>query len=399
MPQVHPPTVTSSAPTGVSPGAGSAGVAGGARGDVVRGVAGGVVGGLADAPPPQGSVMARREAFEPLAQGENVGDLFEYRATTPVTIRKSESALVPILKADVEAERVSLWNDRTGGRPLRSIWLTNSTGLTLDGGAFSVLDGATFAGEGLVAPMKPGEKRLLSYGSDLGVLVESRNGDEVRRLTRVQIERSDVIEQSEQRARKVYTVRNNDATRRLVVIEHPIRAGWTLAGDAKPVETSANMYRFEIAVGPHSNASLTVDERHPLESRIRVSQLTDDQVGVLLRDSHGDPALMQLLAPVRQAKAEVAHLLADATARETEATTIRSEQERLRNNMAALKSSREEQQLLKRYVAQLNAQEDRMAVLVRERADLAARIQQAQDRLVRLIDGLAFDAAVPEQRP
>ena len=38
-------------------------------------------------------------------------------------------------------------------------------------------------GEGLVEPLKPDEKRLLSYSVDLGVQVESKQGDERRVVT------------------------------------------------------------------------------------------------------------------------------------------------------------------------------------------------------------------------
>ena len=39
-----------------------------------------------------------------------MGDLFEYKLKEPVTIRKNQSALVPILSSDIGAEKVSLWN-------------------------------------------------------------------------------------------------------------------------------------------------------------------------------------------------------------------------------------------------------------------------------------------------
>ena len=39
-----------------------------------------------------------------------MGDLFEYKLKEPVTIRKNQSALVPILNSEVQADKVSLWN-------------------------------------------------------------------------------------------------------------------------------------------------------------------------------------------------------------------------------------------------------------------------------------------------
>src|SRR5262249_40541971 len=156
--------------------------------------------------------------------------LFEYKISEPISILKNQSALVPILNHEVGAERVSLWNSRVvNGRPLRSLWLTNASGSTLDGGSFSVLDARAFAGEGLVEAMKPGEKRLLSYAVDLGMQVEPRNGDEHRTVSRVTITRGVLVQRSDRVAKRIYTVRNSDSTDRRIVIEHPIRAGWKLA--------------------------------------------------------------------------------------------------------------------------------------------------------------------------
>jgi hypothetical protein len=87
--------------------------------------------------------------------------MFEYHLANPVTIRRNESALVPILQTDIHAERVTLWNPGLGTRPLRAVWLTNSSGLTLDAGTVSIVDAGAFAGEGLLATVKPGERRLL----------------------------------------------------------------------------------------------------------------------------------------------------------------------------------------------------------------------------------------------
>jgi hypothetical protein len=100
------------------------------------------------------------------------GDMLEYRLKERVTIRKNESALVPILQAHLDAEKVSIWNG--DGRARRAVWLTNSSGVTLDGGTFNVLDNDAFAGEGLMSALKPGEKRLLTYALDPALAVDDR---------------------------------------------------------------------------------------------------------------------------------------------------------------------------------------------------------------------------------
>ncbi len=49
--------------------------------------------------------------------------------------------------------------------------ITNSTGKTLDGGPITVYDAGSYAGEALVETLKAGDKRLISYGVDLGTRV------------------------------------------------------------------------------------------------------------------------------------------------------------------------------------------------------------------------------------
>jgi hypothetical protein len=386
-------------------------VEGGAAGGVVGGIAGGLGGATGGgvyrpgvgAPQPAAAPIApsREEIENRIAQigaaalGGELGDLFEYKISGPISIPKNQSALVPILNHDVGAERVSVWNSRVmNGRPLRSLWLTNASGATLDGGSFSVLDGGAFAGEGLVEAMKPGEKRLLSYAVDLGVQVEARNGDEERTVSRIVIARGVLDQRSDRLARRIYTIRNSDTADRRVVIEHPIRQGWKLANTATPAETSVDAYRFVVSVAAQKTETFTVAEQQRVGQTYRIAEISDQQIDLIVRESGGDPGLRSALAPIIAARAAVASLNADLNGHAVDMKRIDEDQMRLRENMKALRGSSQEQQLLKRYTAQLAQQEDRVEVLRKETDDLERRRRDAQTELVRLVDSLATDVAV-----
>ena len=382
---------------------GGTGVGSGTGRGIVGGTSGGGAGGLAAAPPPSASPVNRAAVEDRLAdmqaaaQGQSLGDLFEYRVNGPITIRKNQSALVPILKADVGVERVSVWNERVGGpRPLRSVWLTNSSGLTLDAGSFTLLEESTFAGEGLLDTIKPGEKRLLSYAIDLGVQVEWRRDDEQRRVSRLSIADGVVVQRIDQTTRRVYTIRNSDTTARTVVIEHPVRPGWTLVSKPAPVETSLGAYRFAVPVDTKAVATLVIEERHPIETNYAISQLTDQQVAIFVHDSRENTTLSQALGPIQARKSAIAALEVEINARQAEAEAIAGDQKRLRENMGALKGGVGEQQLLKRYVSQLNQQEDRIAALRRETVDLQQRLSREQAALQALIKALVLDVELTE---
>ena len=74
-------------------------------------------------------------------------DYFAYNLTEPITIRKNESALVPILQTKIDAELVTLWS-RQRPMPLRALWITNTSKLTLDRGSFTIVEDGSFGGGG-----------------------------------------------------------------------------------------------------------------------------------------------------------------------------------------------------------------------------------------------------------
>ena len=330
---------------------------------------------------------------QPDATAGQLGDLFAYELKQPVTIRKNQSALVPILAADVEADKVSLWNPSSGSpRALRAVWLTNATGLTLDGGSFSIIEGQSFSGEGLMEPLKAGERRLLSYALDLALNVEAKGESAPTRITKVRFAGGVLIQETEERQQRTYTARNEDTEPRVLIVEHPARAGWTLADDLKAAETTASWHRFRIPIPPKTTATFTVEEAHPTQAQYQVSSITDDQVGVLVREKAISPQSEAALREVLKRKAEIARLSGEASARQSEIDQIARDQERVRENIKTLRGSNQERQLLQRYVKQLEEQENRLEVVRRELQALVAERQKAQEELNKFIEGLGGEA-------
>ncbi len=365
------------------------GVPGGAAGGIARGNFGRLDSFAALSP------GAARERTGAAAQGQELGDLFEYKLKERVTIRKNQSALVPIVHAEIGAEKVSLWNESQGSpRPLRALWLTNSSNLTLDGGSFSVLEDETFAGEGLLDPLKPGEKRLLSYAIDLGMMVDTKQESESQRVTRVRILRGLMIHTSELRERKTYTIRNEATATRTAVIEHPARPGWKLAKDLIPAETTPSYHRFRVAVESKKTTALVVNESHLLDSQYAITNLTDDQIALFLRQKTINAEVEAALRRIVAQKDVVAGVASQINQRNAQIQKIFEDQQRLRENMKALKGSAEEKALLQRYTAQLNDQETRLDALRKELADLEIQRQKAQAELDKLVQDLALDVTL-----
>lgn len=361
----------------------------GFNGGVPSGVLGGVMGGV----PADALLEKARQSMAATARGASLGDLFEYKLKDRVTIRKNESALVPILQVHLTAEKVSLWNSSLGSsRPLRALWLTNSSPLTLDGGSFTVLEDDAFAGEGLTDPIKANEKRLISYAADLGVRVDEKTDSQPQNVTRVRIFRGVLIQTRELRQSTTYTVRDDDTTPRAVLIEHPLRVGWTLAKSAPtPEETTSNVYRFRVDVQPKQTSTLEVMESEPLETKYELSNLTDDQIGLFLRQKSINADVEAALRKIVAQKNVAADLEDQISRIGDEKQTIYDDQQRIRENMKALKGSPEERALTERYTQQLANQETQLETLQKQAADLQTKDDQAQAELNKMIQDLSLD--------
>lgn len=361
------------------------------------GVGGGVFKMVPPPPPPsEANLEEARAMAEAAASGQELGDLFEYKLKDKVTLKKNQSALVPVAQTEIEAEKVSLWNGTSGsGRPLRGLWLKNTSSLTLDGGSFSVLENEVFAGEGLTDPIKPGERRLLSYATDLGLLMDAQHSSQPQRVTMAKISKGTLTQVSLLQERTLYTVRNQDSAARVLVIEHPARAEWSLAKGAKePEEKAPGMYRFRLEVAAKSTATLPVDEIRTLSTRYAVADLDPDQVELFIKQGTITGEMAQALKRVTEQKAVVAKLEQEMEDRQKDIDRIVEDQSRLRENMKALRGSAEEKALLQRYTKQLDDQETQLETLRKKIRDTEAERDKANEELQKMIDDLQIEATL-----
>ena len=319
-------------------------------------------------------------------------DFFEYALQKPVTIHKNESAMVPILQQELTAEHVTLWNPN-GGAPLRTVWLENTSNLTLDSGSFSIFESGEFAGEGLLDPIHPGERRLLSYAADQAMRVKISARDARRTLHHLSIHKGTIVETYTDVSSVTYTAVNSADTDRVVLLEHPRQTnGWALDDNLKPVETAANLYRFRLPVKAHSTEKLEVREHGPQYTTVDLGG-NPRQEEFLLQLTKDVPDAATQIQPVIDAEETLAAIeskIADAKKAETAAA---ADEARDRENLTALKGN----DAAKRFVDELNRAEDQLQATRKQTADLEAQKQSAEDKLNAVIAALSFEWSVTEK--
>ena len=338
-------------------------------------------------PPPVPYETVARESTAPQTTTASFDDFFAYNVSDPVTIPRNGSALVPILQVQVPTESVTLWSPAEP-RPLRALWVTNTSQLTLDRGSFSVVEDGAFAGEGLIEPVHAGERRLLSYAMDEAVRVTPKDRQDTRRISSVSVSKGVLRAANTEVSEVEYTVSNAAAGTRTVVIEEPRRQGWDLDAADKPAESTPGVYRFRVTATTAAPAQLKITQRHTVDQYYRLTESSEEQLTLYLRGNGANEAVVAQLEPVFAAKRNVAALGGRINDTQAKMNAVDADQKRLRDNLAALKGSSEERALVRRYTAELNAQEDTLAGLKKELTDLETQRDAAEVVLEQKIDSL-----------
>jgi hypothetical protein len=104
------------------------------------------------------------------AEGTEQGALFNY-ALPPVDLASHSSALLPFVNEKIGVGRLAFFSG-PGATARTAVELDNRTKQTFPAGVISVFADGGFAGETVLSRTKPGEIRILQFGTDLDVDLE-----------------------------------------------------------------------------------------------------------------------------------------------------------------------------------------------------------------------------------
>lgn len=383
------PMVTAAPATPPAAGRGGRGGGGGAGGAGAPGFGG--ANGLSSSLMRQSAVAmaADSAANEPISLQKGVaamadagtaGELFQYQIKGTVSIARQKSAMLPIVNQDVDGDKVSIYNQSVQAKyPVNGFRLKNTTGLNLMQGPITVFDGGAYAGDARIEDLAPGQERLISYGLDLKTEVEPLNGPGRSDLSTVTLKRGTLVASRKYIEEKTYNVKNRDAKKKTVLIEHPFRDGWDLVEPKEKPERTRNVYRFALAVDPDKLATLKVVEERKLSESIALANVGSD---IIAEYSHGQ----QVSAKVKEAlekivaKRDALTQLSEERSRdEGRISEITQEQTRIRENMGQLDRTSD---LYKTYVSKFTEQEkelNSLRVKIEERKDAAMKQQRELD--------------------
>jgi hypothetical protein len=392
---------------------------------VYGGVIGGIVNGVPDGEsrpaPPMGQPVARAKALNgrdrsqmvtlaspvPVVTGSyqssmgavsavtanvaaaDLGELFEYRFATPVTVKKDESAMLPFLQQKIGSRKLLIYSENYGEHPMNAAELTNSTGKTLDGGPITVFDAQSYAGEALMTTLKTGDKRLISYAVELGTRITSKFDSTGNLVREIHVNRGILTTRQAQQETRTFTIRNVDQKPKTLIIEHPQRPGYKLLNQ-KPSETTADSYRFEVKLSPDATQKFAVNEELLFDNTYEVSSITPDMLLTYVRNKVISETGRRQLQQILDLKRQVADTDNQIHQADTEITTLVNDQDRVRRNIQSLNNVNGQQEQVQKYARQLATQENQLASLRDHASELKKQKSTLESNLNGQIEKLDF---------
>jgi hypothetical protein len=325
----------------------------------------------------------------PQSEAAELGELFEYRLSQPVTIRSNESAMLPFLQQPIEGRKIVIYSDHSSSHPTNAVQLTNSTGKTLDGGPITVYDSGAYGGEALMETLKAGDRRLISYAVDLGTRITEAFGSSTAVVREIHASRGMVTTRLTAEETRTYTIHNADQKAKTLILEHPLRQGYTLQNQKPASKTAAN-YRFEVPLEAGATQEFKVSEQNVLFQSTAISNANPDILLHLLDNRELSPAGRQQLQKIAEQKRLVVENYQAGKDVQSQISDLGNEENRIRQNIQTLLNVREQQQLVQTYSRQLDATEQKLVGLRDRQAELEKQKTTLQAGLDRLVEALSF---------
>ncbi len=323
------------------------------------------------------------------AEGKATGETFQYIVTTPVSVKRGESAMVPIIGAEVDYERELLYNrNKLADHPVAALRFTNSTGLTLERGPVTLVEDNDYRGEAIVPFTKEDNTVYLPYAVELGVNIKEESGTRYEHHA-LNIEGEFLIEQQYAITTLTYTIENTTDKAKTVTVERVLDNAVDLYETRDPDAVTLNEKRWHVPVDARRTTEFPVSWRYITSNRHRIRNLSFQQVQRWAEKRYLDQDLFEDLSELLKTKQFI-----DKTAKQVEKTKkergdIYQRQEQLRANLGALNPTGKEAPLRDRVLKQLEETQDRLEAIDKELSAGERTIAEAEKQVEQQIRQLA----------
>ncbi len=322
------------------------------------------------------------------AQTRESGEFFQYEVTTPVSVKRGESALVPIIGSEVNYQRELLYNGaKLPDHPVAAFRFDNGTGLTLERGPVTVVEDGDYKGEAVIPFTKDGNQVYVPYAVELDVRVSERPEHRIEHAG-LSIKDAFFVYEEYDVQSMTYVLENTTAKPLTITVEAPIWTGVELFETPPPAVETASERRWRVSVPARGKSEFTRKERRRNRRREELRRLDYKKLQDFIKNRWLDQSTLDALGEMLDNLGNIQRAQAQQQVIEAERNQIYAQQEQIRANLAALQPTGQEAALRNRVLAQLEATQNRLEDIARQHGELAQQIAEADRRVNEIIEGL-----------
>ncbi|KAJ5070551.1 ran-binding protein m [Anaeramoeba ignava] len=327
-------------------------------------------------------------------------DLCHYSISVPVSVKRDQSALVPIFQGNFGGEQVCVYNESVRAKnPMSTMLFKNTTGLILEGGPITMYEKGEYIGEGMLDTIQPNDDKLIPYAVELGCIVTTSNGTQSQSTHQSVVSNGILSTQRFYYYWKKYEI-NNKSTKKLdFILEHPITYQTNLFNTMDPYEKTDNYYRFRFPIPPKQKIVFVAVERKQLSDTFYLDNLNDHQIVTWHSQNLIDEKTKQILhemATKFQIRADLNNQISRA---KSELNDHFRNQRRITQNMKSLRDTSDQRKLRDRYVQELTTSEDEIEKIRENIKKLEKNLHVLQTSLTKEVNALRYETILNVPKP
>ena len=319
-------------------------------------------------------------------QTKDLGELFEYNISNLVTIKRKQSALVPILTEVIKARRVLLYNKNEYNKnPNACLEITNNTNLTLERGPVTIIYDDNLAGEAIVPFLNKEDTRLLNYAVEQAVLITHEAKTESLSVHKITIGSGYSYEYYYTNMMTTYKIQNKTSEAKELYLDHPKTHGYKFFEKPVDPEETPNYWRFKITLKPKDAITFKLKEqREDYSSNYLRNWSRDDifkRVGFYVKQKFINEKLENQLKEIAESIQDLNQKKQKKSKLVEERNQMSDEQSRLRENISVLGEDTQSIALKERYIKKFNDQETRFEKISVETKKLTREIDSLNKKI------------------
>jgi hypothetical protein len=323
------------------------------------------------------------------AETKDSGEFFQYNVTAPVSVKRGESALVPIIGSEINYNRELLYNgSKLPNHPVAALRFANATGLTFERGPVTVVEDGDYKGEAVVPFTKNDNEVYLPYAVELGVRIVEHPISRTE-TAGLNIEGRYLVYEEYHVSGTRYLIENANNRPLTITLEASVQPNWELYNTPKPDLENATERRWRVAAPAGGKAEFTRLERHKTRRHEELRRLDYTQLQEYLKQRWLETTTYNQLYELLDQQNKIGQGKVRQGELSAERDGLYKKQEQLRANLTTLQPTGQEAALRGRMLKQLENTQNRLEAIDAEVESLTAQIVAAEKRIEDIIKALS----------